>query len=370
MAALIAAAMMLAGCDQLTGMEDADGAANQGQMKVLLTDAPFPADIVEEANVTISKVTAVSEERGRFVLSEEEQSFNLLDYQNGVTTALTDLEDLPSGEYQQVRLKVADASIVLNEEYNNEEYDVKVPSGRIKVLLPDDFEVVADEEVELTLDFDAGKSFVLKGNADTPAGIKGFNLKPVVKPVGWKYGDREEQEISGAIEEINLEDGYVVISGTQYNFDSETVLEGFDSFEALVEGDEIEIEFVQNGDSYWALKIEPEEDDNEGEGDDDEEEQETSEEEGAVDEIGDTYLVVDGVRYEVNDGTEYEGVDGLSGLTTDSSVAIEYVEQDGNRVATEIEVASSDDDTEENEGESETSDDTDDGGTESRVDRG
>jgi hypothetical protein len=36
---------------------------------------------------------------------------------------------------------------------------------------------------EVLLDFNVEKSFILKGNMDSPAGIKGFNFKPVIRAV-------------------------------------------------------------------------------------------------------------------------------------------------------------------------------------------
>ncbi len=41
----------------------------------------------------------------------------------------------------------------------------------------------------MTLDFDLEKSFVVQGNPNTAAGIKGFHFKPVVKPLGYSEAD-------------------------------------------------------------------------------------------------------------------------------------------------------------------------------------
>jgi hypothetical protein len=65
-------------------------------------------------------------------------------------------------------------------------YVMKVPSGSqtgIKVFVQPEIQVVTDVTSELLLDFDLGKSFVVKGNPNTPAGIKGFNFKPVIRAV-------------------------------------------------------------------------------------------------------------------------------------------------------------------------------------------
>ncbi|MDX2415029.1 MAG: carboxypeptidase-like regulatory domain-containing protein, partial [Bacteroidales bacterium] len=46
-----------------------------------------------------------------------------------------------------------------------------------------DLRIVGGLTTELLLDFNLDKSFVLKGNINTPAGIKGFNFKPVIRAV-------------------------------------------------------------------------------------------------------------------------------------------------------------------------------------------
>ena len=180
----------LAGCDST-------GPAEEGTLRLKLTDAPL--DIIEEANVTIEQVSIISgsisgeedttaSEQGEIItLTEETQQYNLLELQNGVDTLLAQ-EEIPAGSYSQIRLKVTDASLVLE---NGDEYtlgeDFKIPSGQqsgLKVLLPN-FTVASDTETELTLDFDVEESFVVQGNPDTSAGIKGFIFKPTIKATGY-----------------------------------------------------------------------------------------------------------------------------------------------------------------------------------------
>ena len=85
-----------------------------GTINVRISDAPFPIDLVEEANVTISKVELRNKggsDGGPFLtLTEEEQSFNLLELSNGVTDSLVQLE-VPVGSYDLIRLFVSEASI-------------------------------------------------------------------------------------------------------------------------------------------------------------------------------------------------------------------------------------------------------------------
>lgn len=176
----------VAGCDSTAGDEGATGT-----LQVMLTDAPFPFDRAEAANVTIERVVALTtsdttetgEEEGdggRVVLSDEEQSFNLLELRDGVTAPLA-TEELPAGTYEQIRLILGENASVVMEDSTT--YDLQVPSGTqtgVKVLLGG-LTVEPGTESELTLDFDVEESFVVKGNPDSPAGINGFLFKPTVK---------------------------------------------------------------------------------------------------------------------------------------------------------------------------------------------
>lgn len=184
--ALIIAALMMAGL--FTACEK-DNVSTTGQLKIRLTDAPFPSDLVAEANVTINKIEIRKKNKGEsegeggkpfIILSEEEMSFNLLDLTNGITASLVDLE-VGVGTYDLVRLYVSEASIVLED---GTEYDLFVPSGAqtgIKVFIKPSIEVVGGLTSDLLLDFDVSKSFVAQGDLNSPDGISGFHFKPVIK---------------------------------------------------------------------------------------------------------------------------------------------------------------------------------------------
>ncbi|MBO0322345.1 DUF4382 domain-containing protein [Muricauda sp. CAU 1633] len=162
-----------------------------GRMTVQLTDAPFPFDMVAEANVTIFKVDARlkdSEDEemddtdaSSFVtLMEEEISVNLLDLTNGVTEELADLE-VPAGTYDLVRVYVKGVNVVLTDDRT---FDLDVPSGEqtgIKIFIDPGLTVAGGLSSDLLLDFDVSRSFVAKGNLSSVDGINGFNFKPVIK---------------------------------------------------------------------------------------------------------------------------------------------------------------------------------------------
>ena len=98
---------------------------------------------------------------------ETEVSANLLDLTNGVTENLASVE-IPAGSYDQVRVYVSDASIVLK---NGTDYDLTVPSGAstgIKVFINPDIEVVGGLTAELLLDVNVSQSFIPLGPPNNP----------------------------------------------------------------------------------------------------------------------------------------------------------------------------------------------------------
>jgi len=171
-------ALYLIGCSG-----SSETSSGMGTLVVKLSDAPFPIDLVEEANVKIDKIEARkknSEGNPFITLSEDEHTYNLLDLQNGVTADLVEI-DVPAGEYDLIRLYVSEAGIVLTDETP---FDLTIPSGAqtgIKVFLDPPITVVGGLTSELLLDFDVSQSFVVQGNPDTPAGINGFHFKPVIR---------------------------------------------------------------------------------------------------------------------------------------------------------------------------------------------
>lgn len=182
--------------------------AQKGRLRLSITDAPFPIDIIEEANVTINKITIQKNDGDvdPFVLFENEITLNLLDLSGGVTEQLANIE-LPTGDYNQMRLFVSDASLTLK---TGESFVVSVPSGSqsgIKVFVKPVITIVGEAISDLLLDVDVSQSFVLQGNINTPAGIKGFNFKPVIKAVNISHSGR----LTGAV----TSEGNELIEGAQ-----------------------------------------------------------------------------------------------------------------------------------------------------------
>lgn len=199
-----------------------DKNSDYGRLSVNLTDAPFPHDLVAEANVTIFKIDArykgemdinseiednsdssmTMEDKSSFVvLMEDEMEVNLLELTNGVTKNLVDL-DVPVGIYDLVRVYVKGVNVVLTD---GSTFDLKVPSGEqtgIKIFIKPGLVVEGGLSADLLLDFDVSKSFVAKGGGSTFENITGFNFKPVIKACNMSTAGTLSGKVTTLQEEI------------------------------------------------------------------------------------------------------------------------------------------------------------------------
>ena len=226
-----------------------------GRIIVKITDAPFPIDFIEDASVTITKVEMRLEEMSEeseegeveegevkeeeveegeveeeeveegeegdgkespfITLFEGSETFNLLELRNGVMATFLDLE-IPVGNYNLIRIYVENARIAVK---GYDTYSVKVPSGSqtgVKVFMKPSLKVAGGLTAEVVLDFSLEKSFVLKGNMNTPAGIKGFNFKPVIRAVN--------NTIAGSVEGVVSDTDGVLLPGVLVSIGQDAVL--------------------------------------------------------------------------------------------------------------------------------------------------
>jgi len=190
-----------------------------GTIVVKISDAPFPIGLIDEANVKITKVeirnAEETEEKPFITLMEENIEFNLLELRNGVSAKLLEME-IPVGNYDLIRLYVEDASIKVKD---FDTYSVKVPSGSqtgIKVFVKPALKIAGGLTTEVLLDVNVDKSFVLKGNMDSPAGIKGFNFKPVIRAVN--------NTTAGAVEGVVMDVDSVLLADASVWIEQDTVV--------------------------------------------------------------------------------------------------------------------------------------------------
>ncbi len=161
-----------------------------GTMRVSLTDAPA---LYNEVNIEIHQVLVREagdssdgdeetegkdddelEDEGWKVIFNDTLIVNLLDYQNGATLDLGEV-DLEAGQYDEMRLVLGDENTVVLS--SGSTATLNTPSGQssgIKIKI--NAAIDADEVYELIIDFDASQSVVARGNGE-------FNLKPVIRVI-------------------------------------------------------------------------------------------------------------------------------------------------------------------------------------------
>ncbi len=177
------------GCSPLADLNSPPGS---GTLRVLVTDKPFPFDLIASARVTITSVEVrVAEEAtddgaddgadgedGTFVtIFTGEKEFELLDLRSGRTDLLADA-DVPAGTYDQMRLIVTGGTVVLTDE---REFDLGVPSGeQTGIKLHFTFTVAEGEQTVLLLDVDLSRAFqpIPGGQIDDPSTIREFKFQP------------------------------------------------------------------------------------------------------------------------------------------------------------------------------------------------
>jgi uncharacterized protein DUF4382/carboxypeptidase family protein len=162
------------------------GDSDTGTVRVQLTDAPFPFEMLESATVDINavKVHVISDpgDEGEWeTISTEEQTIDLLDLQNGITHILGEAE-VPHGFIDQIRLMVDEARVVLDD---GREFRLRVPSGEqsgIKIHVEPFIEVHGGDLTDLLLDFDVSRSFhPVPASANHSADIREFHFRPSIR---------------------------------------------------------------------------------------------------------------------------------------------------------------------------------------------
>ncbi len=169
-----------------------------GRLTVRLTDAPFPFSEVLRVDVFVTRVEARSSEpteteashpgrEGWTTIATPDLSINLLDLGGGRTMNLG-AATLPTGTYNGFRLVLDTerSTITLKDGTTPQIQWPSAGTSGIKIKL-DEPVVLTENGSVMTLDFDIGRSFVLRGNG----AASGFNFKPVIRAVA--------QDITGSV---------------------------------------------------------------------------------------------------------------------------------------------------------------------------
>lgn len=191
-AGLILSAFAVAACSDSSG-------TGTGLLTVRLTDAPFPFSDVASVDVYVVRVDAkaaatseneaddASQMDGWTTVATPNTLINLLDLGDGKTTNLG-ATTLATGNYQSFRLVLDTdkSSITLKDGTKPPIFFPSAAHSGIKVLLDGPIQLTENGSV-MTLDFDIGRSFVMRGNTAS----NGFNFKPVIHAVA--------QDITGSV---------------------------------------------------------------------------------------------------------------------------------------------------------------------------
>lgn len=140
-----------------------------GILEVRVTDAPAEYE-VSAIYVTIAnlEVHRSGEEVDWTMIIEESKTFELLELE-GVEEILG-AQEIEVGHYTQIRMDVESVKATIDDE----DKDVFLPSGKLKIVVVGSFEIEAEKTTILTLDFDADKSLVFTGSDK-------IIFKPVIK---------------------------------------------------------------------------------------------------------------------------------------------------------------------------------------------
>jgi hypothetical protein len=190
-------AALVLGAAAITACGDSSG-TNAGLLSVRLTDAPFPFSDVASVNVFVVRVdarqgdptdTEAADESsaGWTTVASPNALVNLLDLAGGRTLNLG-ATTLATGTYNGFRLIIdpSQSSITLKD---GSKPTINFPSAGhsgIKIKLDKPIALTENGSV-MTLDFDIGRSFVMRGNNAK----NGFNFRPVIRAVA--------QDITGSV---------------------------------------------------------------------------------------------------------------------------------------------------------------------------
>lgn len=171
---------LAAGVAACGGGSSDSGSGSTGTVSFGVTDAPA----TDLSNVTIAFTELrLKPEDGDWVAFSLDgfEQVNLLDLQGGLTEPLITDEEVPAGNYTELRLIIdTENSFVKKESTADARYTLAVPSGEQSGLkLKGDFLVAADTTTNFTIDFDVRKSIV-----DPQGGaLANFMLKPSLRLV-------------------------------------------------------------------------------------------------------------------------------------------------------------------------------------------
>ena len=184
-------ALAVAGVAGIACTESGTTGSGSGQLSIQLTDAPFPYSEVKSVDVFVVRIdgrmadvdsadAADADSTGWKTLVSPNAEFDLLTLTGGQTANLG-VVSLPEGTYRGFRMIIdtEQSGVTLND---NSTPEVKWPSAGkngIKINLNEPV-VIGPGTTSMLIDFDVGRSFVLRGNSIKNNGLL---FKPVIHAV-------------------------------------------------------------------------------------------------------------------------------------------------------------------------------------------
>ena len=184
----LASVLLAVSCGGGGGSGGSGGTAGMGGLKIVVTDDPFPLDVVKEAHVHVSAVKIHHDASADDGFTDLDVGsgidLDLLGLRNGVTASLTD-QFQPPGSIGQIRLVIDSASLTLTNDavYSTDDGNLDLTSAKssgLKLFVNPPIEIVAGQTTNVLLDFDLTKTFHAVPPPD-PLNANKFLLMPGIR---------------------------------------------------------------------------------------------------------------------------------------------------------------------------------------------
>lgn len=187
----------LTACD-LFGGDDTFG----GEVQVLLTDAPFPTDRVQEVRVSIDGADLIDGNRDAFALyRDSDKSFDLMELRGGTTAELVSA-DVPPGEFALLRLHLQRSATLVDQSGTEHEVTMAAEADSAVVVSLGRMTIESGATGRVTVDFTLDGSFTLPEGADPESvDLSEFRYEPTI-------------QLQNLEEGINVPDGAPIPGGS------------------------------------------------------------------------------------------------------------------------------------------------------------
>jgi hypothetical protein len=144
-----------------TSCNDDDIPSGEGAVSVKITDAPFPFEFVQKANIGIAKVELKNAKGDYVVVFEGSSNYNMVDLTNGSTKTVA-RSNIKKGTYGEARVTLNAASVELS---NGTSYGMNADAqGSYTFSISPAFIVEEGNTSNILFDLDVNESFQFKGS--------------------------------------------------------------------------------------------------------------------------------------------------------------------------------------------------------------